>query len=277
MTTPGNPYSLTVRGQRAEVELGVAGRTNTAALIVDGVRVAQHEVGLWETATLETEGVKVEATWWWFGRPRSVVLLDAVPAPVAGMPDVVDRIPFDPPPGTRAARTARFEREHPRLFASRHVVLVLAKIAASVAGLSLAVSFLLRWIDWSWLPSFSFDWLPEWSLWGWLPDWSLWGWLPDLSLPDWLAWLFEPPVSEWLRWVGAVVVGIGVAVREVRRRRSRAERLAAPTTTGEARCEPSTPSSTPPAGDTSPRPQQSASPATGSSERPPPRSAPRPE
>jgi hypothetical protein len=45
-------------------------------------------------------------------------------------------------PGTRAPRHARFEREHPRLYAARHVIMGVLQVAAVLIGLFVLLRFL---------------------------------------------------------------------------------------------------------------------------------------
>jgi hypothetical protein len=132
-----------------------------------------------------------------------------------------ERHPFSPPPGSFAARLLIFQRNHPRLYASRHVVLAIGKVAAALLGLGLLVRLLLQpvldliedrlpEID---LPSIPWPDIP------WpdipLPDFDL----PDLAMPSWLR-VIIGTAKFWL----PVLIAIGVAVAETRRRRARAAR-----------------------------------------------------
>jgi hypothetical protein len=228
--TAPTTYSLDYHGRRVEVDLDSDGRRNSARMTVDGAEVATADVSPFQDATLDAAGVRVKVSWWWPGRPSSVVLLDRVDD---GVVPYTDRVPLDAPPGSRAARLQQLQRERPRLFAARHVVVAVGKVAASVLGLAALAVLLLRWLR-RWLPEVS---LPDWRLWDWLPDLSLPDWLPDLSWPDWLpdltmpgwlAWLLAHDAGQWVRWVVLVLVAVGVAEREVRRRRSREQRLRTP-------------------------------------------------
>ena len=129
------------------------------------------------------------------------------------------RHPFAPPPGSPAARLIEFERRHPGLWASRHVLLALGKVALAVLGvwafLQLVVRQIIMWVT-GWLPDIDLPAIP------WpdidLPDIP---WpdidLPDLALPPWLV----AVLATAKFWV-PVLIAIGVATMEVRRRRRRA-------------------------------------------------------
>lgn len=119
-----------------------------------------------------------------------------------------DRVPFEPPDGTHAQRLYRFQDEHPRLSAARHVVVAVTQVALAVLGLRLAID-LVPWgaIPWPDLPSIRRPDLPS------IP----WPDLPDLPRPDWAL----------PGWLVAVLGGrrywlpILVAVGETRRRAAR--------------------------------------------------------
>ena len=110
---------------------------------------------------------------------------------------------LEPAAGSCAAREHRFERDHPGLYAARHVAKGVGQALLAGIGLTLALSVLpgiplphveLPEID---LPSLP---LPR-------PD------LPDLDLPGWLRAVLEAK-KYWL----PVLIGIALAVREWRRR-----------------------------------------------------------
>ena len=125
--------------------------------------------------------------------------------------------PFKPPDGTLAAWAYRFQQEHPKLYAARHVVIQVVGILVGALG----VSALLR----SLLPSVNLDWLPS------LPDIDIdpprWlryvdpvYWLrqifPDWDIPSWLRSL--PDKLGWLEYVVPILIALLVAIGEVRRR-----------------------------------------------------------
>jgi hypothetical protein len=147
-------------------------------------------------------------------------LLDALPKPLARFATATRR-EFAPPPGSVAARLAAFRRDHPRLWASRHVVLAAGKVALGLLGvaafLRLLVAPVLEWLR-GLLPDIDLPAIP------WpdidLPDIP---WpdidLPDLVLPPWLL-----AVAATAKFWVPILVAIGLAVVEVRRRRRAAAR-----------------------------------------------------
>ena len=132
-----------------------------------------------------------------------------------------ERHPFSPPPGSFAARLLIFQRNHPRLYASRHVVLAIGNVAAALLGLGVLVRLLLQPIlDWirDRLPEIDLPSMP-WPDIPWpdipLPDIDL----PELAMPSWLR-VIIGTAKFWL----PVLIAIGVAVAETRRRRAKAAR-----------------------------------------------------
>jgi hypothetical protein len=162
------------------------------------------------------------------GTVARVVLLVPRPDPGTGEADAdaagvlelatAERHPFDPAPGTLAARLRAFEERHPRLWASRHVVSAVVRVLAGLLGLAVLLQALvrplLRWLA-GLVPDVDLPDLP-------LPDLDLPSipWpdldLPDLDLPGWLAAVLA--TAEF--WV-PVLVAVGLAVAEVRRKRRR--------------------------------------------------------
>ena len=154
---------------------------------------------------------------------RAVLL---VPRPVPdddggeGLPDGVgtaldlaraERHPFDPPPGTLAARLRGVQQRHPRLWAARHVVLAAGRVLGALLGLALLLQLLLRPVL-AWLARL----LPD------VPDipWPAvdvpsipWPDLPDVSLPAWLL----AVLGTAKYWV-PILIAVVLAVREVRRK-----------------------------------------------------------
>ena len=81
-----------------------------------------------------------------------------------------------PSAGSFAARLLVLQRNHPRLYASRHVVLAVGKATAALLGLGLLVRLLLQPVlDWvtPWLPDINLPSIPSPSI-----PW------PDIPLPD---------------------------------------------------------------------------------------------
>ena len=119
------------RGRQVELVPDSLWERDRIRLLVDGEEIAETKANGPKTV-LSGDGFEIRAvTPFWGG---SVMRAELVPAdggaPVASQPE----------PGTRAARRARFEREHPRLYASRHVVKGAGQVALAIIGLT----FLLR-------------------------------------------------------------------------------------------------------------------------------------
>ncbi|MEU6040431.1 hypothetical protein ABZ801_33995 [Actinomadura sp. NPDC047616] len=130
-----------------------------------------------------------------------------------------EKVPFTPPEGTRAARRERLAREHPALYASRHVVVATGKVVFGILGISALISAVVRLLV-SYLPRPDVD-LPDIDP----PDLSLpdipWPdipWpdidLPDVALPAWL----QAILATTKYWI-PILIAIGVAVHEVDRRK----------------------------------------------------------
>jgi hypothetical protein len=146
-----------------------------------------------------------------------------LPKGVAALAGLVaaERHPFAPPPGSFAARLLIFQRNHPRLYASRHIVLAVAKVVTALLGLAVLVRLLLQpALDWiiKRLPDIDLPSLP----WPDIP-WPDFPWpdidLPELAVPAWLR-VIIGTAKFWL----PVLIAIGVAVAETKRRRAAATR-----------------------------------------------------
>ncbi len=140
------------------------------------------------------------------------------PDPARRVADLADaqRHAFDPAPGTFAARLREVEERRPRLWASRHVVLAVGKVAATVLGLAVLLQALVRpLLEWltGLLPRVDLPSIPW-------PDVDLPAipWpdvdLPDLSIPGWLQ-----AVLNTAKYWGPVLVAVAVAAHEVRKKR----------------------------------------------------------
>jgi hypothetical protein len=154
---------------------------------------------------------------------RALLLVPRPDSADAGLGSLVsaERHPFVPPPGSFAARMLIFQRNHPRLYASRRVVLAVGQVVAALLGLAVFVRLLLQpVVDWirDRLPQIDLPSIP-WPSIPWpdipLPDIDL----PELALPVWLR-VIIGTARFWL----PVLIAISVAVAEVRRRRAKAER-----------------------------------------------------
>jgi hypothetical protein len=150
-------------------------------------------------------------------------VMPALPKGVAGLTGLAaaERHLFDPPPGSFAARLLVFQRNHPRLYASRHVVRAIGSVAAGLLGLALFVRLLLQPVlDWiaDRLPDIDLPSIPW-------PDIDLPSIpctdidLPELAVPSWLR-VILGTAKFWL----PVLIAIGVAMAEIRRRRAAAGR-----------------------------------------------------
>ncbi len=154
---------------------------------------------------------------------RALLLVRRPDSPDVGPAALVaaERHTFAPPPGSFAARLLIFQHNHPHLYASRHVVFAIGKVAAALLCLGVLVRLLLQpvvgWIR-DRLPQIDLPSIP-WPSIPWpdipMPDIDL----PDLVLPPWLR-VIIGTAKFWL----PVLIAIGVAVAEVRRRRAKAAR-----------------------------------------------------
>ena len=109
-------------------------------LLVDGEEIAETKANGPKTV-LAGDGFEIRAVMPFWG--GSVKRAELVPAD-GGAP-----VLLEPEPGTRAARRAKFEREHPHLYASRHVVKGAAQVALAIIGLTFLLRFLpaIPWPD----------------------------------------------------------------------------------------------------------------------------------
>jgi hypothetical protein len=138
----------------------------------------------------------------------------ALVLPATPRPEV---LPFEPPPGSRAHRVWQWQQVHPRTWAARHVVVASAQVLAGLLAVGLVVD-LLPSFD---LPSWDFPDLPAIPL-PHLP-------LPQVGLPHWSLPGWARAVLETKKYWFPVVVGVVVAVHEVRRRRRRHDEHLDPT------------------------------------------------
>lgn len=216
-------YTLEHRGHRFELHSAHGEKGTTYRLVLDGEQVAEQET-VWrdpkfvldeldldvDLDELDLTGGKIVATSWRRGRISSCHLV--LPAKLLGtdLGDRPERIPFEPPPGTRGHRAYRLKRDRPGLYAARHVVIGVGEVVVALLGIRLALK-LIPWpdIDLPNLPN-----LPNLNLpdipW---PDVDL----PDLpGLPGWLEAILEAK-QYWL----PIVIAVFVAAGELERRRRR--------------------------------------------------------
>lgn len=186
------------RGQHVEVVPDSLWERDRIRLMVDGETVAETKANGPKTV-LAGEGFEIRAvTPIWGG---SIVRAELVPAD-GGLP-----VLLVPEPGTRAARRAAFEREHPRMYASRHVLKGAGQVALAIIGLTFLLKLLpaipLPDVD---LPSIPFPDLPD------IP-WPQIN-LPEIAVPGWIKAIAESKVY-WL----PIVAGLFLASAELKRRR----------------------------------------------------------
>lgn len=131
-----------------------------------------------------------------------------------------------PAPATPTNRLARFQHEHPALYASRHVVLATLKVLLPLLGLGALVAALLPQIGWPWLEELG-------SL-----VRSLLQQLdrPPANRPEWIVWLIGSPVFvwakwlfRWAKWLLPIIIAVVIAAEEFQRhqRQTRAQNSAA--------------------------------------------------
>lgn len=204
-------YTLRNHGDDLAVETWIDGDRNQARLLVNDQEVATTDADDIDVVTLAHGPHTVRVVWWWRGRVARCALVEEGERP-RGRRQLT---PFRPPDGTRAARAYRFQQEHPKLYAARHVVF---QVVAILVG-ALGIGAFLR----SLLPTVKLDWLPS------LPDISPPQWLRYIDpvywlrrvLPDWdlLSWLQSLPQKlGWLQYVVPILIAVLIAIGEVRRR-----------------------------------------------------------
>jgi hypothetical protein len=213
-------YTLDYAGHRIEVEVTAAGLTNVARLFIDGRQVDQQQASLGDRSRLQGDTVTVVVQWgWWSGHVAKCVLVEERDTGKA-QPEI-DETPFEPPPGTRAARLAQFQREHPALYATRHVALATLQVLLPLLGLGALITALLPQIDWSWITgivAFVRSLLLQ-----------IRAWIPDIDLPfsiprEWILWIVNSPWFAWAKrgfvwakWVLPIIIAIFVAIAEFQR------------------------------------------------------------
>ncbi len=225
----GPSHRFEHRHHRFEVEAGRSSSGTTVHLLIDGQQVSERPAGFASTTfdlteldtgldleALDLAGARVVAAPAW-RRGRVGACRLELPGPVGR-----ERLPFEPPAGTRAHRGYTFRQEHPRLHAARHVVVGGVQVAVAVVGLSLVVNWLpwgaIPWPDWH-LPRIDLPAIPWPDLpaipW---PDWRL----PDWHLPAWVQAVLDSR-QYWL----PVLIGAALAAGELDRRRRRQAKEAA--------------------------------------------------
>jgi hypothetical protein len=188
-------FSVEYEGRRIELVPESSWSGDRVRLLIDGDQVADAKPAGADTV-VEADGIVVRAVLPWHG--TSITRAELVR-------DEGEPLPLEPEPGSRAARRARFERERPGLYAARHVAKGVGQALLAVLGIALIVRFLPS------IPLPAID-LPDLNL----PVPSIDVPVPDIELPGWLKAVIEAK-EIWF----PILVGIFVARREWRRRRTR--------------------------------------------------------
>jgi hypothetical protein len=213
-------YTFDHAGHRIEVEVTAANLTNVARLFIDGQQVDEQQASLGDRTRLQWNTVTVVVRWgWWSGYVTSCVLVEERDTGKA-QPEI-DETPFVPPPGTRAAKLAQFQREHPALYATRHVALATLKVVFPLLGLGALITVLLAQIDWSWaanIGAFVRSLLLQ-----------IRAWVPDIDLPfsvprEWILWIVKSPLFAWAKWVLPIIIAMFVAIEEFQRHQRKQHR-----------------------------------------------------
>ncbi|WP_151775521.1 hypothetical protein [Streptomyces abyssomicinicus] len=207
----GSRYRLRHDGSDLRVKVWLEGKHNHARLLVDGAEAAAGHTDEAGRIDLTCEGgPRVRVQFWWKGRVWRVALVEK-----GALKPVLT--PFEPPPGTRAARLYAFQQRRPGLYAARHVALNAGGTLLAILGVSALLRALLGAL---------------------LPRLDRWIDLPDWSAPHWLRWInplrYLEPVIEWIgsrlpdlsfpwaKYVVGFLIACGVAAEEYKRRKKRA-------------------------------------------------------
>ncbi|NNM46842.1 hypothetical protein [Knoellia koreensis] len=196
-------FDLLVRGREHTVTATELGVQREIVWTVDGAEVARTKTTD-DNAVLEANG---------YGRVKLKASMTGVHRATLSVGQ--GAVDMEPEPGSRAARREERIRQHPRRHAVVEGVLATVKVLAPLFGVGFVVNLLPDWdlpdIPWPDIPWPSID-LPD------IPwpsiDLPSIPW-PDWSLPGWLD-----PVLDAARFVLPVLVAIGVAMGEVKRRQA---------------------------------------------------------
>jgi hypothetical protein len=213
-------FTLDLDGRRYELETDSSGWQTVARLFVDGQQAAERKGS---GKSIEVAGGELTAVVRlnWLGQATEVL---AVTAGIDPKKADEEGMAFAPPPGSRAARMEAFRREHPALYAARHVVLAAVQTVVGVLGFgALAWAFVQELlprisVPWPTLPAIPW---PEVDLpdvpWPDLP-------LPEIDVPE-LAFLGAlKALWSSFNWLVPIVIAILVAINEVEKRRRRTSR-----------------------------------------------------
>jgi hypothetical protein len=217
-STP-NHYTLVENGRAFSVATASAGLSTIGRLFVDGVQVDEQK-SKDNAIHLNGGGLTVVVRLNWLDHVTQIL---AVPSGVD--PKKVDEegVAFAPPPGSHAARLERLRRDHPTLYAARHVAVAILQVLVGVLGIGALLRGLLPRIDWPEIPWPDLPPIPRPVLpaipWPDIP-------LPDVDLPNFTipGWIGE--VWSSVNWLVPIAIAVVVAFNEVQKRRQR-ERVAA--------------------------------------------------
>lgn len=228
---PVGRWRLVHGGRRLEVETERAGWDHTARLYADGERLA--EATGFPKVTLPFGELEVVAAFDAMGLVTGQAARCVLRVREAGEDGesaeeaeeeaeertsgetaaVREPVAFEPPAGTRAARREAFARAHPELYASRHVAAAVGRVLFPLLGLGVLVKLLLALVPWPKvaLPDVDLPSVP-WPDVPW-PD-APWPDLPEVSAPSWARTLLAAA-----KVAVPVLIAVGVAAREVERRK----------------------------------------------------------
>jgi hypothetical protein len=167
---------------------------------------------------LEGGGLTVIVALNWIGQVRQIL---AVPSGTDPKKADEEGVAFAPPSGSHAARMEKLAREHPALYAARHVAIAILQVLVGTLGIGALLWAIVEGL----LPRINVP-LPDLPAIPW-PDvdlpaipWPDLPW-PDIVLPD-LA-FFSTIKELWssFNWLVPIVIALLVAINEVEKRRKR--------------------------------------------------------
>jgi hypothetical protein len=213
-------YGLDYDGHRLEVETVSAGLSTQGRLFVDGIQVDKKKSEN-QRIVLQGGGLTVVVRLNWLDQ---IVQILGVPQGADLKRADTEGIAFNPPPGSRAARLETLRREHPNLYAARHVVVAVAQVLVGVIGIGALLGGLLPRID---LPAIPLPALPA-IPWPDLPN-IPWPAIPFPAIVMPALPLLDQVRELWLavNWLVPIVIAMVIAITEVSKRRKREQAEAA--------------------------------------------------
>lgn len=209
--TTAKRYTLEHTGHCLEVEPVEVGLSHIARLFVDG-ELKDEQKARNERARLQAGDYTVRIRWNGFGQVTQCVLVEKR-ANSEGQQG--QETHFEPPPGTRAARLAKLERERPLLYASRHVLWAVLRTLLPLLGIGALLTTFLPRVDLSWLPQPIYD--------------EFFG-----PPPAWITPILDSPIFQVAKWGLPILIAILIAVSEVEKRRAKMTKLEEVVSTDEA-------------------------------------------